>query len=75
MFVFALSEYVMPNLALYIDKVECRPIVVVECAPYRVVAVDRDGILDTPFFRGSPNKLDVLLEANSGVCTPTTTKP
>ena len=46
LFVVALAKEVMPGAALRIDKIERRPIIVVELAPDRSLAVDRDRIVD-----------------------------
>src|SRR6266545_7499026 len=46
LFVLALAVLMMANLPLRIDKIERRPIVVVERNPDRIVAIDRDRIID-----------------------------
>ena len=62
LFVFALAELMMANMPLRIDKIEGRPIVVLEGTPDRMVAIDRDRILDPQVFRGSTNVIDVFLK-------------
>src|SRR5688572_5208117 len=56
----------MPDVPLSIDEVEGRPVVVLERPPDRVVAVDRDWILNPHVVHGSTNVLDVLLEWKLG---------
>src|SRR2546430_4910584 len=60
--VSALAEFVMSNATLRIDEVKCRPVCIVESAPDRVVAVDRNWIIDAHLFRGTPNVVDVLFK-------------
>ena len=52
----------MSNTPLRIDEIEGRPVLVLERAPYRVVVVDRDRIIDPHGLRGSSNIIDVSLE-------------
>src|SRR5439155_26409271 len=73
--VLAFPELVMADLAVRIDDIDGRPIVIGECLPYRVVAVDRNGILDPKHLERRADVIDVLLNPNSGVCTPITTSP
>ena len=75
LFVFALAKVMMSNMPLRIDEIEGRPIVVIEGTPYRIVAIDRDRIIDPHVPRGPANITDVCSNANSGVCTPITTNP
>jgi hypothetical protein len=49
--VVALAELVMPNAALRVDEVKGRPIFVVEGTPDRMVAVDRDRVVDLHVLR------------------------
>src|SRR2546422_10192531 len=62
LFVFALAEMMMANAPLRIDEIESRPIFVLESTPYRIVAIDRDRIIDLHVLRGSANVIDVFLE-------------
>src|SRR5712691_2336466 len=62
LFVFALAELMMSNMPLRIDEIEGRPILVVESTPYRMVAIDRDRIIDPHVLRGPANVIDVFLE-------------
>src|SRR5215471_5412340 len=62
LFVFALAEVMMSNMPLRIDEIEGRPIFVLERTPYRVVAIDRDRIIDPQVLRSSANVVDVLLK-------------
>src|SRR5882672_9700700 len=62
LFVFALAELMMSNMPLRIDEIEGRPILVPESTPYRMVAIDRDRIIDPHVLRGSANVIDVSLE-------------
>src|SRR5580704_18958810 len=52
----------MANISLRVDEVMGRPILVIEGTPYRVVAVDRDRIINLHVFRGPPNVLDIVLK-------------
>src|SRR5690349_11863740 len=52
--------------AIAVRDVDGGPIVVAEGFPYRVVAVDRDGILDTEHLERRPDVVDVLLEREFG---------
>ena len=63
-------------LALGVDEVVRRPVLVVERAPDRVVVVDRDRIVDLEIRRPRFLTLSMFLSnANSGACTPITTRP
>src|SRR5215468_10277239 len=42
----------MPDTTLRIDEIERRPILVAERAPYDVVVVDGDRVVDTQVFNG-----------------------
>jgi len=53
----------MPDLALGIDEVERRPILVVEGAPDRMLVIHRDGIVDAELLRGPSHVVQVLLES------------
>src|SRR5205823_1480462 len=57
--VLAFAELVMTDLAVGIDDIHGGPIVVAECVPYPVVAVDRDGILDPKHLERRTNVIDV----------------
>jgi len=56
----------MADLAVRIDHIHGRPIVIGECLPYRVAAVDRNGILDPKHLERRANVIDVLLEPELG---------
>ncbi|HMJ11093.1 MAG TPA: hypothetical protein VK524_06775 [Polyangiaceae bacterium] len=56
----------MSDLASSVDEVESRPVLVFECVPDRVVAVDRDRIIDAHVQHGFPDIVDVLLELEFG---------
>src|SRR5436309_2214234 len=60
--VFALAEMMLANAPLRIDEIEGRPIFVLESTPYRMVAIDRDRIIDLHVLRRSANVIDVFLE-------------
>ena len=55
-------QVMMSNMPLHIDEIERRPIVVVERSPYRIIAIERDRIIDPQILRGSANVLDISLE-------------
>src|SRR5437870_9366143 len=62
LFVFTLAEMMMANAPLRIDEIEGRPIFVVESTPYRIIAIDRDWIVDPHVLRCPANVIDVFLE-------------
>src|SRR4029453_9926535 len=62
LFVFTLAEMMMANAPLRIDKIEGRPIFVLESTPYRIVIIDRDRVIDLHVLRGSANVIDAFLE-------------
>ena len=64
--IVAFAEMVMANLALGIDKVVRRPILVVEGPPDRVVIVERNGITDLEIGNGVAHVVDILLEGEFG---------
>ena len=74
-FVLALAESVVAKMAVDVDEVEGRPIVVVESPPDREVVVDHDRVLDHRVVRRAPNVVDVVLERELGECTPMVTSP
>ena len=67
----ALAEVMMPDPPLSIHDIDCRPIFVRERAPYRVVAVERDRIIDPPVFTARRTFSMSFSNPNSGECTPT----
>jgi hypothetical protein len=74
-FVTAFTEVVVPNAALGVRDVERWPVPVRERVPNGVVVVDRDRVR-TRGSRADRRTLSTLCSMlNSGVCTPTTTKP
>src|SRR6266478_2523914 len=56
----------MSNMPLRIDEIKGRPIFVVEGTPYRMVAVDRDGVVDPHVLRRLANVIGVFLEFELG---------
>src|SRR5208283_5338719 len=66
LFIFAFTELMMSNMPSRIDEVEGRPILVVEGAPYSVIIIDGNRIIDAQVLRGSANAIDVLLEFELG---------
>src|SRR4051812_26578293 len=65
-FVFALAELVMSNMSLWIDEIQGRPIFVVEGAPYRMVAIDRDRISHSHVLHRPADMVNVFLESKLG---------
>src|SRR5215813_5649577 len=60
--VVAFPEVVMSQTTLRVDKVESWPILVLECAPYRKIVVDRDRIRQSHALHGTANVIDVPFE-------------
>ena len=60
--VVAFAEMVVADVALGIDEIMRRPVLVVEGAPDRIVVVDRDRIVDLEIGDGLAHVVDVLLE-------------
>ena len=58
----ALAEMVVPHASLRVDEIKRRPIIVVEGPPNRILAVDRDGIVDPQRFDLPPHVVDVLFK-------------
>ncbi len=54
------------DLALGVDEVQRRPVVVVEGAPDCVVVVDRDRVVDPQVLDGSADVVEVVLEVELG---------
>ena len=52
----------MSNTPFGIDEVQGRPKVILERTPYRMVVIDRDGIVDPHVFHGSTNVISVFLK-------------
>ena len=52
----------MSNMPLRVDEIEGWPILIAEGVPYRVVAVDRDRIVDLHILYGPANVIDVVLK-------------
>ncbi|HEX9110625.1 MAG TPA: hypothetical protein VF845_04050 [Terriglobales bacterium] len=46
LFVFALAELMMSDPPLRIHEIEGGPIFIVESAPYRMVVIDHDRVID-----------------------------
>src|SRR5215467_3684872 len=64
--VVALAEVVMAQSPLGVDKIESWPILVLECAPYREIIVDRDRIRQSHVLHGTANVIDIPLEWELG---------
>jgi hypothetical protein len=64
--IFAFAELVVADLAIGIDDVHRGPILIAECAPYPVVAIDGDRIIDPKCLHGRSNVVDVPLEPEFG---------
>ena len=60
--VCALAEVMMPNPPLGIDDIEGRPIGVLERTPYRMIAIDRDRIIDPQVRHGAAHILDIFFK-------------
>ncbi len=73
--VFALAELMMPNMPLRIYKIESRPIVVSERAPYCLIAIDRDRKSILMALAAQRTLSTFCSNSNSGECTPITTNP
>ncbi len=50
------------NASARIDEVERGPVLVLECAPDRIVVVDDDRIVDLHLLHGAANVVEILLE-------------
>ena len=57
-----LAEVVVANVAVHVDEVERRPVVVVEGGPDPVVVVERDRVVDRSLLRRHPDTLELVLE-------------
>src|SRR5829696_1214818 len=62
----AFAEVVVLDPAFGVADVDRRPVVVVECAPDAVVAVERDRVVDPHVGRGPADVVDVSLERELG---------
>ena len=62
LFVRALAEMMMSNTPLRIDEIQRRPILVPESAPYDMVAVHCDRVIDPHVFDGPANVVQVFLK-------------
>src|SRR5215510_9622729 len=62
LFVRALAEVMMPDTALRIEEIERRPILVAERAPYDVVVVDGDRVVDPQLFNGPAHVHEVFFK-------------
>ena len=60
--VAAFAEVVVADDSLGIDEVQRGPVVVVECAPDRIVVVDCDRVVDLSLGRRLPHAIDLVLE-------------
>ena len=65
----------VPDASLRVDEVQRRPSVVREYTPYLVPIVDRDRPGDVHLLQRRLDVRVVVLEENSGVCTPSITSP
>src|SRR5258708_4734246 len=52
----------MSNPLPGVDEIECGPIFVVKSAPDRVIAIDRDRILDLHLLRSPANVVEIFFE-------------
>src|SRR5580698_10071905 len=66
LFVIALAELMMPDPPPRVGEVESRPVLVIEGLPDSMLAIDRDGIIDSHIFHGPTNVVDVLLKLKLG---------
>ena len=74
--VVALPEADVADVPLGVDEVVGRPVLVVVRVPGAVVVVDGDRVVHAQLRRLRLRTLETTCsKANSGVCTPTTTKP
>ena len=64
--VFAFAEVVMPDMPLRVSEVQGRPVVIGEGAPYRVVVVDRDRVVDPHVLHRPADVVGVVLELELG---------
>ena len=64
--VLALAEVVVPDPAFCVCEVDGRPVPVGEGAPYPVVVVERDRVLDPHRLHGLADVLDLALERELG---------
>src|ERR1039458_872295 len=62
LFVIALAELMVSNTPPCIDEIESRPNLIVESAPYRMIVVDRNRIIDLHGIDRPADVIDVLLE-------------
>ena len=60
--VLAFAELVIPNTPLRIDEIACRPVLVHEGSPNRVIAVDRDRMVNADVLYGALDVAEILLE-------------
>ena len=72
--VFAFAEVVVPDAPQRVGEIQGGPVVIVEGAPDRVVVVERDRIIDPHVPHGAADVVQVVLEAEPGVCTPITAR-
>ena len=64
--VFAFAEVVVPDAPLRVGEVQGGPVVIVEGAPYRVVVVERDRIIDPHVVHSAADVGKFVLEAELG---------
>jgi hypothetical protein len=60
--VSSFAEVLIADHSVWIDEVERRPIVIVECSPDFIVVVDHDRIIDRSFLRRQLHPVDLVLE-------------
>ena len=60
--VASFAEVLVADHATGVDEVQRRPVVVAERAPYPIVVVDRDRVVDRSLLRRAPHEVDVVLE-------------
>ena len=73
--VFAFAEVVVPDAALRVGEVQGRPVVVGEGAPYRVVVVDRDRVIDPHVLHSAADVVEIVLEPEFGGVNPDHDQP
>src|SRR6185503_18897722 len=64
--VLALPKLMVTNSATRIEKVQCRPILVAERTPDRIIVVDHHRIVDPHLLNGAANVGDVVFEREFG---------
>jgi hypothetical protein len=71
----AFAESMVADMALRIDEIERRPILVFERAPDRMTVVDNDRVIDPMSRAERRTSSRFFSNLNSGACTPMTANP